>query len=283
MEIIEIKVRIIRMREVIYSFLPDTGKDMEFFIDLTGISYCDETYRISRRNSPIYVFEYILEGEGTVCCDGKTFTALKGDTYILKKNSNHEYYSHKDNPWTKIWFNAKGPLIEALLSLYSLGNLSHIKGIDLSSYFNRILNNAKTPLDSGSFTKETSLIFFEMILYLHENLHSDILHQSEEAVLLKNYLDKHAKEQISLDTLAGLIYRSPSQTIRIFKQAFDVTPYQYLMKQRLDLAKLLLLNTNKTIKEISLDLNFHDEHYFSNYFKNKFSISPQKFRSSANE
>ncbi len=283
MEIIDLKVRIIRMREDIYSFLPDNKKDMEFFIDLAGISYCDETYRISRRNSPIYVFEYILEGRGTVNCDGKTFTAVKGDTYILKKNSNHEYYSHKENPWIKIWFNAKGPLIEALLSLYSLGNISHIKGVDLSPYFYRILNKAKDPLDNGSFTKEASLIFFEMILFLHENLNSDVMIESEEASLLKAYLDKHSKEQISLDTLAGLIYRSPSQTIRIFKQAFGVTPYQYLMKQRLDLAKLLLLNTNKSIKEISLDLNFHDEHYFSNYFKNKFSISPQKFRRGANE
>ncbi len=268
------------MREDIYSFLPGSGRDPEFFIDLTGISYCDDSYRISRRNSNIYVFEYILEGEGTVICDGKTFTAVKGDGYILKKYSNHEYYSHKENPWTKIWFNAQGPLIDVLLSLYGLNNLSHIEGIDLSPYFFRIVKKAQASQNSESFTKDASLIFFEMLLFLQEHLHSDVSPESEEAALLKAYIEKHNKEQISLDTLSRLIYRSPSQTIRIFRQAYGITPYQYLMKQKLDLAKLLLLNTTKSIKEISLDLDFHDEHYFSNYFKDKCGASPQAFRKS---
>lgn len=266
------------MREEIYSFLPGTAEDPEFFIDLTGVSYCDESYRISRRDSPIYIFEYILEGEGTVICDGKIFTAAKGDAYILKRGSTHEYYSHKENPWIKVWFNAKGPLIDVLMTLYGLNSLSHIEGVDLSPYFFRIRNKAQASADSDTFTKEASLIFFELILFLHENLRSALPKESEEAVLIKGYIDKHNKEQISLDTLSKLIYRSPSQTIRIFKQAYGIAPYQYLMQQKLDLAKLLLLNTNKSIKEISLELNFHDEHYFSNYFKDKCGTSPQIYR-----
>lgn len=269
------------MREEIYSFLPQSSRNAEFFIDLTGISYCDETYRISRKNSSIYVFEYILEGEGTVISDGRSFTAVKGDAYILKRNSNHEYYSHKENPWIKIWFNAKGSLIDMLLSLYGLNTFSHLEGLPLGPFFYRILNMAKTQPDSGSFTKEASVIFFEMILFLHEELHSGNITETEEAAQLKAYIDKHNKEQITLETLSRLIFRSPSQTIRIFSKAYGITPYQYLMKQKLELAKLLLLNTNKSIKEISLDLDFHDEHYFSNYFKDKCGMAPIHFRKSS--
>lgn len=273
-----IKVRIVRMHEDIYSFLPDGHSNTEFYIEMTGISYCDESYRISRKASHIYVFEYILEGEGTVVCDGKVFTAVKGDSYILRRKSNHEYYSHKQNPWTKIWFNANGTLIDMLLSLYNLDHFVHLEGVPLESFFFRILEEAKTAESSKSFEKVASLIFFEMILFLKDLLLTDVSPKSKEVLLLKSYLDKHIKDQVSLEELSKLIYRSPSQTIRIFRQAFGITPYKYLMKQKLDLAKLLLLNTNMNIKEISLELNFHDEHYFSNYFKENYGIAPKNYR-----
>src|SRR5690606_28313939 len=118
------------MREDIVSFLnEDTPMETPFFIEMTGISYCDETYRIARKNSPIYVFEYILEGGGTVIVEDKQFVARKGDVYILHRQSNHEYYSDKAKPWTKIWFNAVGTLIDSLMQVYGLNNINHITGI----------------------------------------------------------------------------------------------------------------------------------------------------------
>jgi AraC-like DNA-binding protein len=266
------------MHEDIYSFLQGDLEEAEFYIEMTGISYCDESYRISRKSSEIYVFEYILEGEGTVICDGKVFTAVKGDVYILKRKSSHEYYSHKDKPWTKIWFNAKGTLIEMLFSLYNLNHLMLLKDVPLSPFFFRILETAKSTDNNRDFERASALIFFDMILCLKELHFTDTAVKSEEALLLKTYLDKHNKEQVSIDELSKLIYRSTSQTIRIFRQAFGITPYKYLMKQKMELAKLLLLNTNMTIKEISLDLNFHDEHYFSNYFKDNYGLSPLNYR-----
>jgi AraC-like DNA-binding protein len=50
------------------------------------------------------------------------------------------------------------------------------------------------------------------------------------------------------------------------------------MNQKIELAKLLLLNTNKSIKEIAAELNFCDEHYFSNYFTQRIGLAPLKFR-----
>lgn len=270
------------MREDIISFIIEEQEETPFFIEMTGISYCDETYRIARKNSSIYVFEYILEGEGTVITDGKQFTPAKGDIYILHKQSNHEYYSDRVKPWTKIWFNARGSLIDSLMQLYHLNKTNYIEQIDASNYFNRILACAEELRNARSeFQKQASLIFFELVLFLHDNIAAhNSLAVSAEAMLLKQYLDDNNCRNITIGELAGLIYRSPSHTIRIFKQAFGVTPYQYLMGQKTELAKLILLNTNKSIKEIAMELNFGDEHYFSNYFKEKVGISPIHFRKS---
>jgi AraC-like DNA-binding protein len=246
---------------------------------MAGISYCDETYRITRRNSPIYVFEYILEGEGTVITDGKRFKAKKGDVYILHRQSNHEYFCDRTDPWTKIWFNAKGHLIDSLIQIYKLNQTNHIYNADVSRLFFELLDKARqAKISNSSFIKDASLIFHELVLSLYPYVHKNPEAFSKEAGVLKEYLDQNNKNKFGLKELSEQIYHSPSQTIRIFKKAFGITPYQYLMNQKIELAKLLLLNTNKSIKEIAAELNFCDEHYFSNYFTQRIGLAPLKFR-----
>ncbi|NLK28196.1 MAG: AraC family transcriptional regulator [Clostridiales bacterium] len=268
------------MQEDIISFLnEETQTEPPFFIEMAGISYCDESYRIVRRNSPMYVFEYILEGEGTVLVEDKQFIAKKGDVYILHRQSNHEYFSGKTNPWTKIWFNAKGSLIDSLIQVYKLNNVNHIENCDMGTYFFQILNLAKQSKTSNpDFLKKASLLFYEMILSLYPNVHTETQTYTKEAGILKEHLDQNILNKVELKDLSQLIYHSNSQTIRIFKKAFGVTPYQYLMNQKLELAKLILLNTNKSIKEISSELKYYDEHYFSKYFREKVGMSPMAYR-----
>lgn len=277
---VNIKVRIMCMKEEIISFLNETRRgELPFFIEMAGISYCDESYRISRKNSTIYVFEYVLEGEGTVITDGKEFTAKKGDIYILHRRSDHLYYSDKANPWTKIWFNARGPLIDSLVQLYRLTHINHIENVPVSSLFLDLLGAARKAGNyNPAFSDEASRLFFQLILTLYPHVHKEQPTYSGDARILKEYLDKNNSAKVELKDLCDQIYHSPSQTIRIFKKAFGITPYQYLLNQKIELAKLLLLNSNKSIKEISMDLNFYDEHYFSNLFKTKTGISPLKYR-----
>ena len=268
------------MREDIVSFLNEgTHMETPFFIEMTGVSYCDESYRIVRKNCPMYVFEYILDGQGTVVVEDRQFIARKGDVYILHRQSNHEYYSDKTNPWTKIWFNAVGSLIDGLVQIYGLNNVNHITDIEVGDYFQQILTLAKEARTSNpEFLKKASLVFFELILSLKPEAPIDTQPFRKEANILKEYIDQNIMNKIELKDLSRLIYHSSSQTIRIFKKAYDYTPYQYLMNQKLELSKLLLLNTNKSIKEISVELNFYDEHYFSRYFHEKIGLSPQAYR-----
>ena len=81
-----------------------------FKVQMTGISYCDGSYRIIRNESPIYCIEYIIKGKGYVQLDNTSFCADEGDIYILPSGRNHYYYSDDENPWTKIWFNISGAI-----------------------------------------------------------------------------------------------------------------------------------------------------------------------------
>lgn len=267
------------MKEDIVNFNLNTFEYHPFCIEMAGVSYCDGTYKIVRNNSPIYCFEYIMKGQGTVIINDETFTATEGDVYILQKGCNHIYYSDKKNPWIKIWFNIKGDLVDHLIQAYKLNNVHHIQNLDLYELFLKFLSASQSSNDSiKEVFNQNAIIFHEIISKIYNRIYVSNSVYNPIAFKLKEYLDKHMMDHISLKELGDLIQKSPSHTIRIFKKEFGLTPYEYLLTKKIETAKLLLLNTNLQINEIAIKLGFADEHYFSNYFKVRTGMSPMKFR-----
>lgn len=268
--------------EDIISLPRDKDKEYPFCLEMAGISYCDGTYRIERKNSQVYVFEYVLKGKGTVVIkdpDAADFIASEGDIYILHRNSSHFYFADNNEPWTKVWFNIYGPLIDNLMKVYNLGDIHHVQNLDLRDLFFEMLTTAKSPIYSTEqIFNKSAVIFHKIVIRIYSELHRSESRYSPEASILRNYLDKQVEKDINILELGHLIFRSPSQTIRIFRKAFGVTPYNYLLTKKIEAAKILLINTNMSVKSIAYKLNFADEHYFSNYFKSKVGIPPSTFR-----
>ena len=264
--------------EVLHVFAGDDKKTFE--ISLAGISYCDGTYQIDRPNSDVYCFEYIISGSGSVTCGKYSFTASAGDVYMLEAGKSHFYYSSSEDPWVKIWFNLKGSLVSALLSTYELAGINHIEnaGEPAKKLFEEFLENVRENKDDPQLiTKNAEEIFFRIIRYLYD-FRSETVSNLTDGEKLKNYIDFNAGKNISIKDLAAVLYRSNSQTIRIFKSEFGMTPYEYIMQRKIEAAKHMLKNTVLLIKEISYRLGFCDEHYFSGYFKSRTGVSPLEYR-----
>jgi AraC-type DNA-binding domain-containing proteins len=266
------------MKEDITAFNCD-NENMPFIILMAGISYCDGTYRIERANSDVCVFEYILKGNGTVIVNNEKFRAVEGDIYILPIGSNHLYFSDNTDPWIKIWFNIQGALIEKFMEAYKLNLQYHIKGLDIKDLFFKFLQTVRSPEElAADIFNKAAVIFHEIIIEISSLVNKQIPCMSQEAIKLRDYLDRHIEDRVGIKELSRTIYRSPSQTIRIFKKEMGMTPYDYLLGKRIETAKLLLSNTNLQVKEIAYKLCFADEHYFSNFFKERTGYSPIQYK-----
>lgn len=93
-----------------------------------------------------------------------------------------------------------------------------------------------------------------------------------------HYLEAHYIEDITLNNLAQTYFLSPTNLSRIFKEETGDSPINYLIKIRLEQAKLLLdTETDRTIKEISKLIGYDDALYFSKLFKKHFGQSPSSF------
>lgn len=63
---------------------------------------------------------------------------------------------------------------------------------------------------------------------------------------------------------------------RSFKQAFSISPYQYVLKKKLEPARSLLLERKLPINKIAACCNFADLPAFSKAFKRQYGQSPSQ-------
>lgn len=93
------------------------------------------------------------------------------------------------------------------------------------------------------------------------------------------YIRSHYTEKISLNELAFQCNVSKQQLIRYFKDAFHVTPAAYITNYKISRAKELLFNQPQlSIGEISDELGFDNQHYFSRVFMKETGETPSHYR-----
>lgn len=263
------------MREDITT--PPRSSDLPFQVKMTGISYCDGTYEINRRSSPLTCMEYVVKGKGTVTEDGRTFEAKAGDIYLLHEGRDHYYHSDDEEPWEKIWMNLTGTAVEHLLSAYGLNLVNHVSGVDLETDFKNFYKIAGECTSATEVSDRCSVLFHEILQKIAHHLREE--NQIEAtAGRIKEMIDSSAGFDLNLEEIAGQLFFTKTHIIRVFRKAYGVTPYEYILSGKLRLAKDLLANTSLTVTEISARLNFCDPHYFTNFFRSRTGITPREYR-----
>lgn len=252
------------------------SKDIiKFYI--CGTTFPDKKYRINRPQSKVACIEYIEEGSGTVYISGEKLCPKAGDSYFLQAGKNHLYFSDQEQPWKKHFINVSGKLIENLVEGYGIGEISLFEGLDTSEELKRIIEIAKSGADDC--TKELIGIINELFLKMHNHIKEKSEHRGIEAEM-KDFLNTQITSKFQINLLCKHISKSESQTIRIFKNAYGITPYAYVLGKKIDLAQKMLTGTNLSVKQIATKLCFVDEYYFSNTFKQKTGYTPTQYRKS---
>ncbi len=96
--------------------------------------------------------------------------------------------------------------------------------------------------------------------------------------ITKNWMDSNHADPIKLDHLADISMLNAEHFLRLFKQAYGKTPYQYLKSVRLSHAKELLRTTDLPVSAVCHEVGFESISSFSILFKQCTGQSPTRFR-----
>jgi AraC-like DNA-binding protein len=94
----------------------------------------------------------------------------------------------------------------------------------------------------------------------------------------QSYIKEHYGEQIKLADVAGEVNLSPNYFHTMFTEVCGVTPHDYLVEYRVNMAKNLLITADLTISEIAERCGFKNQQYLTSVFKAKTGLSPTHFK-----
>jgi len=246
-------------------------------IQCFGITNPNPNYCVKRKKSHNYVLEYVREGKGYIEINDSKFTVTAGDAYLLCPKTKQNYYSDKDHPLQKYWVNFVGTDIDNVLELLHIKGIHHFPNCNLMGHFIQLFSLDEMDMASIDFTFFAYSTIVSMLIEMKKSL---IKNGKEESVAnrIKEMIDSHISENIKILDICNKLKLSKSSVINIFKNAFHITPNQYKMQRKMEIARNMLLNKDISIKQIAISLGFIDQYHFSNSFKNHHRMYPSEYR-----
>lgn len=96
---------------------------------------------------------------------------------------------------------------------------------------------------------------------------------------LLDYIRSNLTHDISVSDMASHVNLSPSHFTRVFSRSFGVTPYRFVMHERIELAKVMLAHDEISASNISATLGFSSYSHFSLVFRQFAGVTPKQFKS----
>lgn len=155
--------------------------------------------------------------------------------------------------------------------------------------FEIILGQISNEMQQANLAQHELLVsYLKILLITASRLKSQQYPAIQEAMMeskepfilqnLKQFIEQHFKTKHAPSEYADLLAISPKALAKLTKGHFNKTLSDLISERIVIEAKRELYLTNKTVKQIAFELGYEDEHYFSRFFKNNASISPQVYR-----
>jgi len=106
--------------------------------------------------------------------------------------------------------------------------------------------------------------------------HSSFTHtQLQQAI---DYIHTYLNRDLSLAELASVVNISPTYFASLFKQEMGISPHQYVIQQRVERAKAMLMKTDLAIADIALQVGFSSQSHLTQQFKRFTGMTPKQIR-----
>ena len=255
------------------------------------------------KNADCRIF-YILDGEGEIEIENKTYTVEKDCLGIWKSGTEYTWKIKKDSSAQIAIINFDYTLEFSnrtqLLTLIPKNMFSSCKIYDSGDFEDITVLNKPIFLKNMNIFKKDVLEIIneleELKLYSLETANTILHHlilkiaryvtisSSSEKLKIEpvlDYIQANFDKEITNISLGKMINYHPHYINSLMKELIGTTLHSYLTEYRMNEALKLLLNTDYSIEIIAQKVGYKNPTHFCNVFRKKFGISPAKHRKSA--
>ena len=230
-----------------------------------------------------YQLLYITKGRGTFSSkSGGRWSIKEGYMFLLFPGEWHTYMPERKTGWNEYWIGFNGKIMERWVQNGFFSKESPIFNIGLNEEIISLYKRAILIAEAQEANYQQALSgiacnLISMALYLSRNRdfnNSNIVSQINNAkiAVYENI------RTITPEMLAEITCMSYSKFRKIFKEYTGFAPSQYIQEIRINMAKEMLTNTGKSIKEIAFELGYENKDYFFTVFKKLSGVTPINYR-----
>jgi AraC-like DNA-binding protein len=275
-------------------FSRDVSKARRFYLDLTppararlavvcgGCEHCTPDYAIHRATFPYCSIEYVARGRGTVKLQGRAHTLQPGRVFAYGPGVRQDIAGDPGEPLVKYFVDFAGREAEALLRSCGLppGRVAQVHPPHaLQALFDELITCGLRGTRQGAALCGKLLECLALkIADAHaptggvETLAFTTYEQSQQ------HIQQHFRRLRTLEQIAAECHVNAAYLCRLFRRYGHQTPYQYLLRLKMNYAAELLQQPGALVKTVAEEAGFGDPFHFSRAFKGVFGLSPEAFR-----
>ncbi len=230
-----------------------------------------------RRNSNTFSVELVTNGTFEFIQDGVREEVSPGNVFLVRKDCDLSM-TCQSRFASKMTAVIDGNLLPSLLVSLNLSHKNVIYPSDPEA-IKATLKRAMELRDESNpeqFEMNSSMLCIELLFALGREVKTENIPDNIKAVA--RYLENNLSERISMKEVAARFGMSPASMFRRFREELHETPGQFLIRKRMEAAKLLLLRNEDSIKDIAFKTGYTSPLYFSTEFSRYVGVSPRKFK-----
>jgi AraC-like DNA-binding protein len=275
-------------------FSPQVAEALRFYRDLNpparsrlavvcgGLEHCTPDYLIRRETFPFYSIEYVVRGRGLLKLNGRRHALGPGGLFSYSPAVAHEMSGAPDDPLVKYFVDFAGTCAEALLDSCRLssGRVAQVFPPNaLSALFDELIESGMRPR-AGSDVLCAALLECLALKIAESKAPSG----SAETIAFttyhrcRRYIGQHFLRLRTLRQISQGCHVNDAYLCRLFRHYDHQSPYQYLLRLKMNRAAELLQRPGALVKQAGETVGFSDPFHFSRAFRNVLGVSPAAFR-----
>jgi len=265
------------------AYYKNEKSDFSIRLAFTG----NEEYFLADKALKIYPGYFLVLNEGT-SYQRKIYTDTPASTFSVQFSRTflgdfHRSMVCSDDELLDLPFDNNDYCPTFHETLYPFKNDLMFNVLHLKHHFDAGENNE---LLMNEYLRHTLLLFYQVYnkeIHVNSNQLNLVKPCTRREIFkrlnnVKDYMISNYSRLISVEELSRVACLSECHLYKLFKELYNCSPHQYLLKIRLQRAKHLLNNTDYSVNEIVGMVGFENSSSFIRLFKRNFAATPKEYR-----
>ena len=274
-------------------FSPQVSSARRFYLDLNprpkiplavvsgGCEHCSPDYSIHRKTFAFHSLEFVLRGRGRVKLNGCSHELQPGTLFSYGPGVRHDIASAGPVPLVKYFVDFAGSQAEPLLQACHLapGSAARVFLIgEVQTLFDELIRSG---VRGSPFAPDLCTGLLKCLGLKIAECRSPLTRAGNLAFATfqscQNHIQAHFLSLKNLAETARACHVHRVYLCRLFQRYHHQSPYQYLMRLKMNYAAERLLEPGAMVKQVAEQVGFGDPFHFSRVFKSVLGLSPKAF------